>query len=56
MRDAFIKVQSTIEAIERAIAPEQFIAKNEPRSSWPVAVGLFGIGLGVGGERSGSGD
>ena len=40
MRDDFIKIQATIEAIERAIAHEEYITSKEPKSFWPQAIGL----------------
>jgi hypothetical protein len=49
VRNLFMQIQSTIEAIERAIAHEEFIASKETRSSWPVAIG-FGVGA-VTGDR-----
>jgi glycine betaine/choline ABC-type transport system substrate-binding protein len=35
MRNDFIKIQATIEAIERAIAHEEYIVSKEPKSFWP---------------------
>jgi hypothetical protein len=43
VREAFVKIQDTIEAIERAIAHEQFIAGEGSRSSWPTAIGFRSI-------------
>jgi hypothetical protein len=40
MGDLFVGIQSTIEAIERVIAHEEFIASKQPKSSWPLALGL----------------
>jgi len=40
MRDDFIKIQATIEAIERAIAHEEYITSKEPKSFWPQAIGF----------------
>jgi hypothetical protein len=40
MREAFDKIQDSIEAIERAIAHEEFIASKETRSSWPNRIGF----------------
>jgi hypothetical protein len=48
-RNLFMQIQSTIEAIERAIAHEEFIASKETSSSWPGAIG-FGAGA-VTGDR-----
>jgi hypothetical protein len=43
MREAFVKIQDTIEAIERAIAHEEFIASKGSRSSWPIAIGFRSV-------------
>jgi hypothetical protein len=43
MREAFVKIQDTIEAIERAIAHEEFIASEWSRSSWPMAIGFRSV-------------
>jgi hypothetical protein len=40
MRETFVKIQETIEAIERAIAHEEFIESKEAKTSWPVAIGF----------------
>jgi len=40
MRETFVKIQETIEAIERAIAHEEFIVSKEAKTSWPVAIGF----------------
>ena len=40
MRDDFIKIQATIEAIERAMAHEEYICSKEPKSFWPQAIGF----------------
>ena len=40
MREAFVEIQDTIEAIERAISHEEYVANQEAKSSSPVALGL----------------
>jgi hypothetical protein len=39
-RSRFVTIQNTIEVIERAISHEGYMASKEPKSSWPVALGL----------------
>jgi hypothetical protein len=48
MRDDFIKIQATIEAIERAIAHEEYISSKERKSFWPQAIGLGPTPRGLG--------
>jgi hypothetical protein len=40
MRDDFIKIQATIEAIERPLAHEEYISSKSQTSFWPQAIGL----------------
>jgi hypothetical protein len=48
MRDDFIKIQATIEAIERAIAHEEYILSKERNSFWPQAIGFVTASRGPG--------
>lgn len=48
MRDDFIKIQATIEAIERALAHEEYISSKAQTSFWPQAVGLAPAPRGAG--------
>jgi hypothetical protein len=40
LRENFVKIQDTIEAINRAIADEEVIESREPRSSSPTPIGF----------------
>jgi hypothetical protein len=40
LRENFVKIQETIEAINRAIADEEVIESREPRSSPPTPIGF----------------
>ena len=40
LRENFVKIQDTIEAINRAIADEEVIESREPRSSPPTPIGF----------------
>ena len=40
LRENFVKIQDTIEALNRAIADEEVIESREPRSSSPAPIGF----------------